>query len=223
MMVPLVVCTCIIGGREPLRPLAFAPETPHVLFTEQAVSLAGWDVRRPVRIQAHAGLTAAWHKLHVAELFPDAAAVLWLDGNIQPRGDLAPWAGTRLTTAPLGVYLHHRDRTTAQAVEGAIRNRLDEPQVLYQQLRLQQLSGFRDDCFFTTSVVLYRPSPALAQLVEVWWDWVAHGSWRDDLSLPYALWRTGMSPSLLGDTSAAARTDLFTVHPHDAICLPYYG
>lgn len=164
----------------------------YVAFTDQETQSNGWEVRPLARTCASPRLTARWHKLHVQELFPNATISIWLDDTHRPKGcsrDLVQW----LQDAEIAACPHYSSTSTLDEAFEIIRLQKDEPGRVWRQYRRQMAAGFPDNVgVWETGVLVRKHTPQLQRLNECWWGCVVYGSWRDQLSFPYALWETGL-------------------------------
>lgn len=184
--------TCIVRGHDPYRPLPVAsPGWRHVLFTDDVPTARrradGWEVRPLAHTLRCPVRTARWHKHHPFELFPAAPVSVWIDASHWPKGDL----NLLLNDGADLTLFRHPTRTTVfdEALE-VIRLAKDDPKVVARTVSRYRKDGFPDDCgLYNTTLLLRHARPRLVQFQPRWWDELVRGSRRDQISLPYCLWR----------------------------------
>lgn len=159
----------------------------------------GWiyrdDVIPPLNdptLQARATkILSHWH-------FPRHDMTIWIDGAIRITSpDFVSWC-MRFMDNPWGNFAVHRHRwrnTPDQEIR--------EVQSLGFTVRGDPMSrwlanGFRNENLYETGVLVRRSSTQVIQLLECTWATeLLLTSTRDQISLPYALWRRGVKPNII--------------------------
>lgn len=184
----LTVYTAIYGGRDRLKPPLFThPEVRHLCFTDDPGNKT--DGVETVVAPATSGspaLAAKFHKLH-----PPAENSLWIDGSYQLIGDPRP-VFDRVSHVGLG---RHGERSCAFS-EAAVcaRHRLDDRSVIARQMERYRQLGFPSDWGLWEGGLIFRRGglESVQKWQSLWWSEIRSGSRRDQLSLPYSLWKTGL-------------------------------
>lgn len=88
----------------------------------------------------------------------------------------------------------HRDKVY-QEVREVIRLRRDDPKIIANQYKRYQSEGFPDNIPLIVASVQIRKTyaPSLMSMLDCWWEEVKNNSYRDQISLPYAIWKTGFT------------------------------
>lgn len=211
---PLIVYTAIFGpiadrlrvprffGRDP-RPVEWRCYTDRPLPAE----LVGpWRVTRlappadprfaarMIKVRLQAGVSADQYSL-------------WVDGSIQVEKN--PWGivDACLRHVDLATFKHPRRACAYDEVEALIGmnhkdNFKDHEHVLREQAARYQRAGMpRHHGLCATGVLLRRHTPAIGRLGEMWAAEIVAGSIRDQVSLPYCLWRLGVPWAPIGTTN----------------------
>jgi hypothetical protein len=185
------------------------------LVDDLALPALGWDVR----LMPQPGLPPAsrcrWAKFHPHHVFPRHTASIYVDGNIEIIGDLAPLLRI-LVCHPIAMYEHPFRRCSyAEAIECELIG-FDKPERICQQFERYRVAGFpRDLGLFEANVILRtHRDPALMRAMDRWWAEWQSGVKRDQLSLTYALWREGLAAKSLGPNDARSIHEYFRYHPH---------
>lgn len=206
----VVVYTAIFGSiPDTLRtPRGFRPDpsVSYVCFTDQAqrvVEPGPWMLRPPVWTGADPRRSARYHKTQPHLLFPGVAFSLWLDGNIQLAAD--PWSMIETYLGggcDVAVFRHRLRDCLYDELEACIRLAKDDPEVMKRQVARYRALGFpAKHGLAETGVLLRRHTPRIAELDPSWWNEIASGSVRDQLSFPFVLWRLGLEYApLTGET-----------------------
>ncbi|MCC7422019.1 MAG: DUF616 domain-containing protein [Planctomycetaceae bacterium] len=190
----LTVYTAIFGRRDRLLAPTFRhPEVKHLCFTDdpanvadgvETVHIPSWEEWTPNR-------QAKWFKLH-----PPTDDTLWIDGSYRLIGDPRP---VFESVDALGLGKHPwRDCTYTEARE-CRRHRLDDIATIEMQMDAYRSEGFPERWGLWEGGLIFRRMAELSvrQWQTLWWREICAGSRRDQLSLPYSLWRTGVKVTTL--------------------------
>ena len=93
-------------------------------------------------------------------------------------------------------FYNHEHRTTVrQELKEIIDWRRDDPARVKKQFTEYWKEGFRDDISLCVASVQIRKThaPELQKFLDCWWNEVKHKSYRDQISWPYAIWKTGFN------------------------------
>jgi len=67
---------------------------------------------------------------------------------------------------------------------------------------------------FMGGLIVRRHTKAIARLNELWWEQITKFSQRDQLSLPYVLWKLGITPSILPSPKQDCAENTSCIHGH---------
>lgn len=188
----LVIYTAITGAKDDFHePRHRLPETDYVCFTDTPNLRSNIFTFRPLPFsEKDSRRTARRIKLFPHELFPEYSHSLWLDGSKRIRANLSPLIA-EITPHPL-VALRHQVRVNAfeELEECLLRNR-DDRTLLLQQQQAYHAAGLPETTgLWETSMLFRAHTPQNATLMQTWWQELQTYSARDQVSLPYALWKT---------------------------------
>ncbi len=155
-------------------------------------------------------MSAKWYKLHSHELFPDEPSV-WIDAHyslrVRPEREF-----TALTAEkPLVLFRHYYIDLAREY--GVVRRR-HKDEFMRERLLAQKTQyiseGFSMDTPVYRGTVLFR-HPSVGEFNELWWDEVVkYEHRRDQISLPYIVWKTGIEFTQFDD----ANDRFFKVNHH---------
>jgi hypothetical protein len=66
---------------------------------------------------------------------------------------------------------------------------------------------------YENGVLMRRNTPALKEFEELWWREYSNGSVRDQLSMMYCAWATGISVAPIDDTKNLRTDERIKLHP----------
>lgn len=153
-------------------------------------------------------------KTHPHALFSGHDLAIWLDGNMLIRGDISRLVDDFWSSgAPIGLVPHpHRDNVYEEA-EACIRLKKDNAETIKAQITRYREEGFESRELFETGFIMFRLShPTLPALMKIWWSEIERGSFRDQLSISYALHKSGANWFSITDRPNSVRN-----HPELAL------
>jgi hypothetical protein len=165
----------------------------------------GWQIKRiPENIAnlRNPVLINRYLKTHPIELFPEYDYAVYLDGVFDVVSDLRSML--RQTLTKTGVAMHRQSMRTCVYKEGKILVKLKKGnrRNIIEQLKKYRSDGFPKNWGLYEGCVIasdLRNSKS-SEIFNLWWQEYLHsGSFRDQLSLPYVLWKNGYSASDIGD------------------------
>lgn len=189
----LVVYTCITGGYDDVLALRQPEEgVRYVCFTDGAVTDGrGWEVRGLPRADLDPVSANRYVKMHPHLLFPEHERSLYLDGNIEPRAGVRAFAEAALRSHALALLSHPlRDCIYAEGRALAYFG-FGWSWAYHAQLGRYRREGMPGAAGLFECNVLPRAhhDPGVRALMEAWWREFTTGVKRDQVSLPYLLWK----------------------------------
>lgn len=180
--------TAITAGCDILRSPGPVPAGwKAVCFTDAPVHHPDWEVRLlapasdPVR-------AARRIKLLAHEALPDAEVSLWMDGNFAVACDLDALVDRYLDDADLALHRHPQRDCAYEEGIACIRLGKADPEAIVRQLLRYARAGYPEHAGLpATGVVLRRHTKPVARFEQAWWDEVARGAARDQISVGVAL------------------------------------
>lgn len=192
----VTVFTTVLGLTDPLRtPRHYNAQARYIVFADQLVRVPPYElVRVPPADRHRSRLLSRMLKIlanHPAIGKPDF--VLWHDAAFQLHCDPIAIADTVPADVEMVAFRHpHRDTIEAEA-EAIAKLKYVTPEVLQQQVRDYRAEGFPpQEGISSTGFSLRRTTPHVAEFNEVWWKEVRDRCWRDQMSVDYAIWKTGL-------------------------------
>lgn len=218
-MSSICVYTCVAGGYEKrlYPPVRQSRATSFVCFTDTPLQgTRGWQIRPPAsppEIQ-RPDLVNRYHKFFAHRLFPDAQHSIYLDANLHVIGDLAPLvAQLDEAAAGFGAARHAGRSSYLQEIERCLATQKfkgDDAVRAAAQRDAYLAEGLPGGVLAVGSMLLRRHAcPQLDAAMALWWEQVTTYTARDQISLPYVLWKSQL-PWLAFDFDVA-RPNHYTV------------
>jgi hypothetical protein len=215
-----LVYTCVFGGYDRIYP-PIQPESnlDYVIITDDpSLNVQGWQTQA-VQIHTFPTLKAAnlYHRALIHRILSNYDTSVYIDGNIRLCGRLSQLLESfQASGADLAAYRHPLRSTVAGEVNACIESgKVGNPDSLRGELAEYLALGFPDDIGLVETGVLLKnhKSADLDAAMALWWELYASHLTRDQISLPYVLWKTGLSvynlPGSLRDMNP-----YFALYPH---------
>lgn len=200
------VYTCITGGYDTVKvPVNVDSRIDYHLFTDEpARGLAPWQVHT----LDCPGIPAV-HRNRFAKMQPHRVPqlrrydiTLYVDGSIRIIGDVYEflercWRDEK----PLYLYEHPLRRCVYEEARVCAIIGFDSVFNVARQMRRYRRAGFPAQAgLYEANVLVRRTTEQVAKMMEMWWGEYYAGVRRDQLSLTYASWRTGVAVTSLGQS-----------------------
>lgn len=186
-----VVFTAALGQTDTVRaPLAVDPDVRYLCFSERpAVAPYEWI---PTEATDRPQMAARRIKIIADHPVLQAADVtLWHDASYMLTRTLR-WLGKGLVNSDLLALRHpRRSRIEDEAVAIARYGYLTSEEAQSHVARYRA-EGFTENVVTTSGLLGRRVSPLVAAFNKVWWTEVEQWNGRDQGSIDFAAWRTGL-------------------------------
>jgi hypothetical protein len=216
-----LVYTCVFGGYDRiLPPVRREDGIEYVAVTDlPALAVPGWTsmVVDPTSVGTPR-VANRYFKILAHEVFPGYDASIYLDGNIRVLGRMRDFfARIEGRGAALGLYRHPLRKTVREEVEQCVRRRqVTDAAAAYSELQDYRDQGFPDEagCLIEASILLRdHRHQQLKGAMDEWWRLFRTYQSRDQFSLPFVLWRTGV-PAVVFEDSFRDPNPCFGWYPH---------
>jgi len=204
----IVIYTCILNNYDtPLNVLDFQrPNVDFICFTDNLKQqYTGWEYRQVSTFIEEGKYkypkTSRFIKLKPHVFFNDYDINVYIDGNkeIIDFDKLIHLCQILYNSDANIILSHHWGRTNViDEANECIRLKRDDSKVLKAQVRSYIKEGFKDDMgLYMGSIQIRKFNENMEHFMNAWWKEVADGSYRDQVSLPYVIWKTNMYPKMI--------------------------
>lgn len=227
----ICVYTCITGGYDNLHEIE-KPEkdVDYYCFTNnKKLKSKTWKIvqidddgldncrlARKTKILGHP-LINEKYKIHV-----------WTDADVIWRTRISDFAKTYLKEAPFAIFKHHARSNVLEEAKECLRCRKESKENIERILNYYKEIDFPDKIgLFESTVFVKRvDDKKVNETMQIWFEMIKTYSKRDQLSFPYAIWKTGLSVDVI-DLNVWDN-DWFATERHTAEkkvedCHIYYG
>jgi len=154
----------------------------------------------------------------LSHLYSPGSYSLWVDGNIQLL--LKNYDGLireYLDHCDICVFRHFERTNIYQEAEIIKKLQLDNKKLVNKQMKRYKLEKFSGDGLCESGVILRRHTKEIIELNNLWWAEICFGSKRDQLSLPYCLWKLNIKINFFpGNTRKQfGGSEYFKWHTHN--------
>lgn len=125
---------------------------------------------------------------------PDHDISLWVDASLKFEGDLSPLVEEFIRTgADIAMCPHRVRKSTYDEARACSKADRDDHDVIRRHMARYRETAFPDDRgMLETTFVLRKNNPNVERFNECWAYEMERGSRRDQLSVMYAEWKTGV-------------------------------
>lgn len=199
----IAILTALSGTREKLHdPKTVFPNADYFAFVDTHQDVAVWQQRPLVHfsndIRFSGRRNAKIYKIMPDLFLPGYDYYFWVDVSHEVVMDPEVVINTYMKNAEIGVF-KHTQRNCAYS-ESVIINELgyDHKENVDRQVEFYRSQGFPDNYGLFELPVSIRRNTHQTQLFNLmWWEQICKYSSRDQISFPYCLWKSGITPTIL--------------------------
>jgi len=198
MMPKLVVYTALYGNYDTLRDQPHNPDVEYRCYGDTPQPSKTWKFIKQNRHQPTVVRDARRVKTLSHYYVTQCMYCTWMDTNLLLWDDPLKICEKYLKDADFALFRHpHRD-CIYDEVRACIEYRKDKPEIMKRQVERYRAEGYPEHGgLASTGFLLRRQTEAVIRFNEMWWAEIENGSHRDQLSLPYVHWKTGLKFSVI--------------------------
>jgi hypothetical protein len=203
----VAVYTAVIGNYDVIKPAP--PLYPEIysffLFMDSDNEYENWkkkEIPEHIRNLSNPILINRYLKMHPYELFPDYDFAVYLDGNIQIISDIRPMLRQVSPATGLAIHTHSRRNCVYDESKICIRIKKGNRKKINTQMNKYRKEGFpcHWGLFECTMIICDLKNEIGERILSSWWEeFLSAESLRDQLSLPYILWKNGYKKEDIGN------------------------
>jgi len=182
----VIVYTCNLGGYDVLRKAPKPIEDFRYLYYTDQEAPDGWE---KMTMKSGGRRESRFYKIN-SHLLPEHDISIYVDAN-------AYWGRSPFKMVEyikgfdIAIPPHPNDRCVYKHALTCMRLNLDAILPILKQVGKYANEGMPENIGLTENGLIIRANnPKVKELNELWWKEYQAGSQRDQLSMPYALWRT---------------------------------
>lgn len=201
-----VVYTCITKGYDkPKEPLYADPNLDYVIFSDKRNdSDSVWNYRDISKMKIEEGNNAVnrYYKFHPFEFFENYDFSIYIDGNVQLISDTsALLAVAKNSKTGIAMHRHATMDCLYNNMLWCLYNHRGDPKALKRQVDKYRAENFPPHygLLEATIIVVDLKNEIAKKIMDAWWnEFVSTKSGRDQISLPYVLWKAGFTVDDIG-------------------------
>lgn len=195
----IAIITSVFGNSQPIHtPNKIFKDVDYFAFVDKPHACEGWtQIISPsfsLDEKYKGRRDAKIYKIMPHLFLPDYDYWIWADPTHEAIVDPHEIC-EKLGDKDIGLFKHiHRDCAYQEALEVA-RLEIDYPKVISDQTLYYQLQAFPEHHgLYELPVFVRKNTPAIQELNMKWWELICRYSSRDQISLPFILWKMGITP-----------------------------
>nr|WP_247875349.1 glycosyltransferase domain-containing protein [Ochrobactrum sp. Marseille-Q0166] len=184
-------------------------------FTDQPISVPQpYKNRVTPYVDPNPRKTARFVKTHPHYFFPDYDVVVWVDANVVPLKGILPYVEIVVESgADIGVIRHPVRSGYIEEANECKRIGSDDIEILDQQVELYQNIGVKNENLVETNILISRPLRRNVQkFFDHWWSEINTRSIRDQISLRYAIMKSGVKEIEIFEPGISTRDEGNFIH-----------
>jgi hypothetical protein len=186
----VAVYTVITGNYDDLDDPVIVPDNyDFYVFTDQELTCKIWK-RLPLPNTKYDNVRLSRYiKMHSLVLFPEYEYSVYIDANIRIIGDLNEYVSLIESKSLMVVKHPFRDSVEEECKE-CIALKKDSKKLMKTQVNKYLANGFPLEFgLFEGGFQVRKHNVLCKSILEFWWNEYMNGSNRDQLCLPYAIWK----------------------------------
>lgn len=216
----VAVCSAVMGNFDELTNIPTVElGVDYFCFTDQPVSVPEpYKNRVTPYVDPNPRKTARFVKTHPHYFFPDYDVVVWIDANVVPLTGILPYVQILVeSNSDIGVIRHPVRSGYIEEANECKRIGSDDIALLDQQASLYEQMGVKNEGLVETNILISRPSRKSVQcLFDTWWSEINTRSIRDQISLRYAIMKSGVKEIEIFEPGISTRDEGNFIHfAHD--------
>lgn len=216
----IAVYTAIFGGYDQIyNPMSLDERCDYYIFTDSKVNEnCIWkclDISLLPKGMSNLVLNR-YIKMHPFELFPEYEYAIYFDGSIEIVGQISEMID--FINDKTGMAVHNmRNRDCIYDEEITNKNlKKGNYELTHKQIEKIKNKGFpRHFGMYECGVIAFTKTDQTQKILSEWWEEFKSGGGRDQISLPYILWKNGMKFEDMGFLGNDLHVNpLFRLHDH---------
>lgn len=209
----IVVYSCIVGNYDSVKdPIYFNDNVEYILFSDKDIKSNFWKVRKiPSKVLKlkNKTLINRYIKLHPFEFFKDYDYSIYIDGNIKTLTDISGFVNCINKKTGIAMFKHHSRKCIYIEEKACILQNKGNKDKIIKQIEKYKLEKFPANFGLLEGTIIVsdlKNENAKNLLIDWWKEFNDSESLRDQLSLPYVLWKNNYKIDDIGFLGNNIRT-----------------
>jgi GT2 family glycosyltransferase len=192
----IAVFSAVSGSYDTVKPPAVIdPRFDYIVFTDTPVeSVSIYEIRPLPYLDGERTRSARFVKTNPHNLLSDYDLAVWIDANLLITGDVYPIIESVLKSGkPFGAMRHAVRTSPYEEMDACISHGRDDAEVINEQRRAYKNEGYATNQLIESNLLVYDlRDKKLDAFLNEWWNQIDRYSYRDQLSINYALDKHGV-------------------------------
>ncbi len=200
----IAVITSIFGGKDNLREIKEKVDgIDYFCFSDQDFLSETWKVVKrdgfSNRDNYTSRVNAKVYRILPFIFLPDYNYYVWVDGNHSPKNNILRLIAEMENQEKEFAFFAHNERNCVYDEIEACRNiRVDVSYLLDKQKDFYQKQNYPiKNGLFETPGFAFKKTSKTINLMLSWWEQINMFSSRDQISLPFCLWKANIEPMII--------------------------
>ena len=213
------VYTTLFGDYDDLRtPVDLPPGIDFICFTDREAEVDGW---RMIRVDAIDGpiRDSRRYKLLPHQVLAEYDASLYVDASTLLTGDIGRFVRRWCIGRPMVMWRHAQRCDVYDEAIAVLAQSKADPELVIRQITHYEAAGLPRSSGLVEAPFMWRVHRhgSTRQLMEAWHREVTAHSARDQISLGFLMWRTGIRPQVFPSRLGNVRHNcISSIVPHHA-------
>ena len=201
----IVVYSCIVGNYDSINePIYFNDNVEYILFSDKEIKSNFWKIKKiPSKVLKlkNKTLINRYIKLHPFEFFKDYEYSIYIDGNIKTLTDISGFVNCINNKTGIAMFKHHSRNCIYIEEKACLLQNKGNKDKLIEQINKYKLEKFPKNYGLLEGTIIVsdlKSEKAKDLLIDWWNEFYESGSLRDQLSLPYVLWKNNYKVEDIG-------------------------
>lgn len=152
----------------------------------------GWE---KIEMQGDSRKESRYYKINSHKLPPHDISI-YVDASFNFTKGIKNWVDF-VSEHDIAIAKHGKDENIYEHIGTCIHAEKDDPKKMIAQVSKYINEGLPEHILTENGIIIRRNNANVKLMNEIWWSEYIAGSERDQLSLPYALWKSGVKMTLL--------------------------
>lgn len=219
------IYTCIIGMYDFLiQPGHVNEDFDYICFTNQIIKDPGvWEIRPLPDVDdlEDLNLINRYVKMHPHILLKEYDLTIYIDGNVYIQDDVNEILNKYHND--FIVYKHHFGNDYYREVKRCIKQKKDVMRKITNQYHHYTLEGFDGGILSYNGILIRKNNDTTQRINELWYNEIITKSKRDQLALPYIVWKYNINEVKYLDFVDSKKYFFITTHNRFDINAPVLG
>lgn len=188
------IYTSIIGG---VDQLSAAPDLENVSFhcySDIGIKSKNYTVF-PQKVGENKWLQSRKFKILSHNYYQKKS--LWIDGRVEVKASVLDFISEH-SQKDFTVFKHPYSSSIQEEAQRCLDvGILEDGQLIHKQLKKYREEGFKDHWLMAGGIILRKNSKVCQAINNLWWKELNEFPTRDEISLPFVLWKLGLKVNVL--------------------------